>query len=580
MAILTKQDNITIKEFGQKNIDVLFLIIWPWLLIAVNPTWIFQNSINYGDAWIYFGYFLNIPEHASYLGNDGSIWYYGSRLTWILPGYLLYRLLPALIANLSLHLLLFYTSIFSVYGTMKLLYDKRVGLFTSMCLGSYSYFLLSIGWDYVDAGGITYCCLLIYLITHSSFEIHQRWRLLQTVFIGVISAALIYTNISWIIQTPAFCVYYLLVRGRQRLWLLLGEVAAILFGVGILTLFLCFVNVSFGGNFWFYKPSIEFVIWQSKQVVNLWKVTTNDWSIRYTFLIWPIITITTIGTYFVTSARRKMLYRDMRRNPLLIFYSLVCLITLYLQSRANSPILQFVYYVSYLIPGTILALGSLCAPQIRRVSASQFTLITSIASLLGIISLGFRSCGQMVYEYPNISIFLIAIIWIVGIIRFQHHTWPILLFTVLFFILTPSAFSNYNPENYCNMKHKSMAKPQDSYLAVIQSNEILKRHNIGYDSYVWADENETIVYHGITFTRLLWPNSRWNFPSLKGAFRELDPADMDKRKIILLTKNLENIDIAQKVLQDQHVRTEIIVQEEVHQGTEQFYIIIFAANVR
>jgi len=54
----------------------------------------------YADPWFYLGYFRNLAEYKSTLFYG---LYYGSRLSWILPGALVHSLFDPLIANAVPH---------------------------------------------------------------------------------------------------------------------------------------------------------------------------------------------------------------------------------------------------------------------------------------------------------------------------------------------------------------------------------------------------------------------------------------------------------------------------------------------
>jgi len=53
------------------------------------------------DPWFYLGYFRDLVNFKRDLFPG---LYYGSRLSWILPGWLAHRILPPLFANAVLHL--------------------------------------------------------------------------------------------------------------------------------------------------------------------------------------------------------------------------------------------------------------------------------------------------------------------------------------------------------------------------------------------------------------------------------------------------------------------------------------------
>src|SRR2546423_750763 len=83
------------------------LLALPWLLLVADPRWVYGSL--YRDAWIYFGFFLDLPGHLRAYPD-----FYGcSRLSVTLPGWLAYRLLPPVTANLVLSLAVYYAAVFA-----------------------------------------------------------------------------------------------------------------------------------------------------------------------------------------------------------------------------------------------------------------------------------------------------------------------------------------------------------------------------------------------------------------------------------------------------------------------------------
>src|SRR2546423_886822 len=88
------------------GLGVGLVLAWPWVLLAVNRSWLFLNG-SFVDGWIYFGFFHNLREYQNIYASANSThqgFYYDDRLSWILPGYLVYQLFPPLVANYILHI--------------------------------------------------------------------------------------------------------------------------------------------------------------------------------------------------------------------------------------------------------------------------------------------------------------------------------------------------------------------------------------------------------------------------------------------------------------------------------------------
>src|SRR3989338_1370627 len=121
----------------------VLICIWPLIFLLINNQWIFNSPTGYIDPWLYLGFIRNLPAYLKLFPDT----YYGSRLAWLLPGYIIHRLFPPLVANYVLHLGIYYLVIFSCYFLFKRLFNSRTALVCTLLLGSYTWFLKAVGWD-------------------------------------------------------------------------------------------------------------------------------------------------------------------------------------------------------------------------------------------------------------------------------------------------------------------------------------------------------------------------------------------------------------------------------------------------
>jgi hypothetical protein len=135
----------------------------PLLLFAANPSWVYSQPGTI-DPWIYQGFFRALPDYQSRLF-PGT--YYGSRLSWVLPGYCAYRLLPPFAANLALHLGVFYLAVFSFYSLAARTVSRRAALLGAVLLGCNPLILQEVGGDYVDGVGVAYALLALALLARA-----------------------------------------------------------------------------------------------------------------------------------------------------------------------------------------------------------------------------------------------------------------------------------------------------------------------------------------------------------------------------------------------------------------------------
>lgn len=133
----------SLTNIPQGRIDKTIIFIFPILITILNSNWIFSPTSNYlPDPGFYVGYFRYFFDYAPEY--PSNIHYFVERVTWNIPGYLIYHILPSLIANYVLHLLVCYTALFSLYGILNMFFGNRTALLSTLLLCVYPWFLRAI----------------------------------------------------------------------------------------------------------------------------------------------------------------------------------------------------------------------------------------------------------------------------------------------------------------------------------------------------------------------------------------------------------------------------------------------------
>src|ERR1700726_1272540 len=103
----------------------MLLAVLPLAQAALDRRWLFDGAGR--DPWIYYGYF----RFARVYLEEAASAYYSSRLSVILPGHLVRKLLPAVPANVVLHLGLYACAIAAFYGSTRIYSGRRGALLAS-----------------------------------------------------------------------------------------------------------------------------------------------------------------------------------------------------------------------------------------------------------------------------------------------------------------------------------------------------------------------------------------------------------------------------------------------------------------
>src|ERR1035438_8142406 len=236
--------------------------VWPYTLaVALLPLivlWHRDNALYsppwYGDSWFYLGFFRNLVEFKGSLFFD---FYYGSRLSWVLPGFLIHSVFSVVAANCVLHLTVHIVATLSLFSTLRLTAGVRRAYLATMVFSVQPWLWAATGWDYPDGAGIAYCLLAMALLTRSALQPNGKWSLLLA---GMALAAMAYAHLFLASLAPLLLLYYIgsawawrrtpPIQAAARLFLWAGA------GLAIVTAAFGCINYVLDGNFWFYAPSI------------------------------------------------------------------------------------------------------------------------------------------------------------------------------------------------------------------------------------------------------------------------------------------------------------------------------------
>jgi hypothetical protein len=547
---------------------LLLLIAWPWLLLLVSPNWIYLNVGGYVDAWLYFGYFQNL---RSYLQTYTDIQYYGSRLSWVVPGYLAYHLLPPLAANLILRLGVFYTTVLSTYGTLALTTQRRTALLIALLLGGYSYFLQAAGSDYVDGAGIAYLALCIFCLT-SAARRPRGW--LWLVGAGAAAAGLLGANLFLGLLLPGLGLYYLMLNRQRGLGaLVLGIVPGALGMFGGMAL-LGLMNLVLGSEFWFLRTSLRFAAATLNLPSNPWISHRTDWPLAYPHLIWPNLMLLLAALYLFVPRLRARLAGYPQGVALLALYLATLLPMVAMQLRSATPVLQAFFYASYLIVPLFLALGVVLAPTLASLPRAQYSALLGAAAALTLLALLLRACGS---NPPNAigQALVLGLIAIAALIVAPKRSWPPLLLVVVLCAGTPHALNTVGALDYCRAVRPTQGQPAAMYRAVHEGIYALRELAPGRRPYFWYNRQEQPVYGFFSSAHLYtWNMVGDDFPSLA------HPTDGQARleqgqTVVLLSRQDDAPELARRVLSSQGWRTTSLGQRQIQQGDVGFTMTVF-----
>ena len=339
---------------GKVDLFPVWLLILPFVVLWRNSNLLF-SGLGYIDPWVYYGFFRNLALFKAELF-PGT--YYGSRLSWILPGYLVNRLFDPLVANYVLHLAVYYAAVLSLYFILARTINRPTALLTSTVFGLHPYVWLATGGDYTDGACIAYYLLAMALLTGAAGDRRARWQLALA---GVSGAALVYCNIFCLIFIPIFPAYYLFRKRVQPVTNYLDEIRWFCMWTGAgafaLTMLLAVANYVLDHNFWFYAPSWHYVT-STTGTPSQHEALGLQWIWDAKWLLIPGLTLFAIPFSLARHFRRPI--QAETRTALFFAVTLVFYAAIFgLMKLAGFSIIELPYYVSLLLPSVFLAFGAL-----------------------------------------------------------------------------------------------------------------------------------------------------------------------------------------------------------------------------
>jgi 4-amino-4-deoxy-L-arabinose transferase-like glycosyltransferase len=323
------------------------LVLWRHDDPLYTPLW-------QSDPWFYFGYFHNLANFKRDLFPN---FYYGSRLAWLLPGYLAHHLLSPVAANALLHLGTHCIGVLSLFDILRRTLGVRSAYLTAMVLSLYPWYWAATGWDHVNGAAIAYFLLSMALLTRAAERPGRRWMIF---FAGVTIAGAVHTHLFQAALAPFLLLHYAafawLRRGRESMRALPAACGWLVAGAVVLTVPLCVVNYLFAdGSPWFWAPSLH-----TAQAVTQNYIWTE--SLWYEDKLVPYL-------WFITAAAAAALALfplrwkspDELHNPAGMIFStqllLATALMIFLQGRGLT-LLGHYYYACYLFPFAFPVLGA------------------------------------------------------------------------------------------------------------------------------------------------------------------------------------------------------------------------------
>jgi hypothetical protein len=382
--------------------QVGLILATPWLQLILNPSlFVTPGGNRFIDPWVYTGFFLSLRHQAARFPNT----YYGSRLSWVLPGYLAHRTFSPLVANYVLHLAFFYALLFATYGLMCAAGRTRVALIATSIVAWNGVILAAVSWDYVDGAGIVFIMLALLCLERSIGAGPSRW--LWAFCGGAALICLTCSNTFLLIAWPLFAALLVLRTGRS-LWLTAVSIAVTAAaGAVVMYLVLAYSSVATGGGWWFLAPQLS-VGRSLLRSDNPWRAPVHVWLRHAQWLVLP-----TVATFAAAAALAKRLRPEQGPTGAMQIVMLMAAILWLAMQRWGPPVFQITYYASYLAPFALVALILQFAPptalRTRTVVALELCTVAIFAAVHWFVLADIVVVRSRVQQWVNTTLAFIAL---------------------------------------------------------------------------------------------------------------------------------------------------------------------------
>jgi hypothetical protein len=351
------------------RICVLAIIVYPVLLILVNDSWVFGNPLAVTiDDHIYTGYFFNLQQYINVF--PGA--YFGTRLPWILLGYVVHALAPPELAHYMLRLALCYGAAFSLFAIIRLLFaDNFAALIGTFLMITHTGFLSAIGWDYVDGPGIVLILAGTALLTWATRSRHWRLALLCA---GAAQAGMVSTHLILAMLVPVQLAWYLAVDRRSSRNSIPASLLFLSLGALGMMGALGGVSRTLSGPFFFLAPQVSTAVAVGHNPAE-WRPPDNSWIRHATWLVYPAVASMAGLIVGIEMILARIRGRSMSAQDIYTAFSILQLLIVaglfVVLEMAGFWLLYYAYYASYLFPFVYIAIAAILARALTSVPAPR-----------------------------------------------------------------------------------------------------------------------------------------------------------------------------------------------------------------
>lgn len=493
-----------------KRLEIFILLALPIFISILDTSWLYTGSAI--DSWAYFGHFLS-PRYLI----QNIPFYPASRFGILIPGIVANKLFPVLVANALMRFGFYYLAVFSLYGTLRIVFHHRLAFVTAIFMGSYFPFLSAVGWNYVDGVGVAYMLASTFFITLATKDKitlslkGEAKRLSWTLLASSSGMAMVHCNIALVTFAPLLLAYFLAMTYRQARhlsWLKIGLVIflsafPVVAGPLAVTGVMGLASLYLGGKFLFYKTSVEYAeFFYNTDEIQVWRDTSATWFLNRPFLALIIATFLA-GVPLLIYRIRSWTFEFFSKETILSGYfwgAFLMYVGLYLFSSLY--LLQISYYVTFLIPAIFMGFAVILDKVLPGSGLEQVKLRWFLLAIV-ILNLGhltplWRDMSLLLSDQAALLLPLALLLAAFGAAFYSRSA----LVSVLVIALAVS-FANYRAiSREANQTHLINDFYQGDHTAALmqvvgESVRLMRAHSNNDYVWVWLNEDESAAHRPI-----------------------------------------------------------------------------------
>lgn len=515
------------------------------------------------DPWVYYGYFWDYPSYVTRFFPDT---YYGTRLPWILPGYVAVHMFPAMIGTFIFVLAVYYAAVYSFYALTTLLFNRHVGFLCTLFFASDFYFLRSIAWYYVDGGVILYFIFTLLLLTLA----HRYPRRIFLFLAGWSCTSMLLCHLLSVVLVPGLVAYLAYSQRSAPHWK--GRTSTIvrfvLLGGFCCVVFFDIINFSVTHSFFFFMPQLN-VLFATGSIVAKYKVPLTVWLRTAWWDIIPGLSIL-LGLIAVFLQRR----RDAALHgiqAMALFSSVGTLLMLLVLESAGLFYYQISYYTSFLLPLCYLIIGATIYTVTRDKPLAGYLTVPFVFLVYWARTRTDFRVGELLFPNVRWAYLALCVVLVSTAALLLPFPWKSSRTRSLLFVLGLGACG-------LGVGQRGFFGPRQDWELLQQTHGRIESIAGPREPRLWysSDEHEVFYWRSLS-SMYLWGYSIVNesYPSAASTgFNSIRDGDL----LVVCSESPELKEEARQALVKKSIRWDQIRKERVTQGDMGFWIIIGEAH--